>query len=101
MALFDLAGVTGGVGGILSGVNNVNIGDLAGAAATSVAAGWLVNGFQQKLATDLGNVLPHPAQTTSNAPTIPTVPVVTQAQLNAMSPAALSAFFAAGGHVVG
>lgn len=104
MALFDLSGVTTGLSGILQGVNNVNIGDLAGAAATSVAAGWLVNGMNQKLATDLGNILPHPAQTPAagNAPaSVPTVPVLSQAQVNALSPAAASAFFSAGGHIVG
>ena len=104
MALPDLSAVTTGLSGILSGIGNINIGDLAGAAATSVAAGWLVNGFNQKLATDMGNILPHPAQTpaTNTAPaSVPTVPVLSQAQVNALSPAAASAFFTAGGHVVG
>lgn len=101
MALFDLSAVSSGVGGILQGINNVNIGDLAGAAATSVAAGWLVNGFNQKLASDMANILPHPAQSSGNSASVPTVPVLSQAQVNALSPAAALAFFQAGGHVVG
>lgn len=104
MALPDLSSITGGLSGILTGINNVNIGDLAGAAATSVAAGWLVNGFNQKLATDMGNILPHPAQTqaSGNAPaSVPTVPVLSQAQVNALAPSAALAFFQAGGHIVG
>lgn len=104
MAGLDLSGITTGLSGLLSGVNNVNVGDLASAAVTSAAAGWLVNGFNQKLATDIGNILPHPAQTTTGgnaAPTVPTVPVLSQAQVNGLSPAAASAFFAAGGHIVG
>lgn len=104
MAVLDLSGVTTGLSGILSGIGGVNIGDLASAAATSVAAGWLVNGFQQKLATDFGNILPHPAQTPAagNTPaSVPTVPVLSQAQVNGLSPAAALAFFQAGGHVIG
>lgn len=104
MVAINLSGVTDGINGILAGVNNVNVGDLASAAVTSAAAGWLVNGFNQKLANDLGNLLPHPAQTpaSNSAPaSIPTVPVLSQAQVNALTPAAALAFFQAGGHIVG
>lgn len=104
MAALDLSGITGGLNGILAGVNNVNVGDLASAAATSVAAGWLVNGLNQKLASDLANLLPHPAQAPAAgnaAPSIATVPVLSAAQVNALSPSAAAAFFGAGGHVIG
>lgn len=87
-----------GLGSILAGVNASTVSGLVGAAATSAAASWLVNGFNQQLGQVLGQVLPHPAATNGQ---VPTVPVLSAAQLNALTPAAQSAFFAAGGHVIG
>lgn len=86
-----------GLGTILAGVNSATVSGLVGAAATSAAAGWLVNGFNQQLGSVLGQVLPHP----NPAVAAGTVPVLSAAQLNALTPAAQSAFFSAGGHVVG
>lgn len=92
------------LGSVLSGINGTTLGALAGAAATSAVAGWLVNGFNGQLQSTLGGVLPHPAATApvGNAPAaIPTVPVLSAAQVNALSPAGQTAFFQAGGHIVG
>lgn len=100
----DFSAITNGLSGVLSSVNQTTLGSLAGAAATSVAAGWLVNGLNQKLAADMANILPHPAQTQASGNTpasVPTVPVLSRDQVNGLSPAAATAFFQAGGHIVG